>query len=137
VLLPTTADLIELVEAVRITEPHGWPGWTDSVPGETIGMWEDAQELLALVAGIPAGEGMRCFSPGFALRARTGGHPVFPEQVLFEIAFCFQCNKAWFYGPAVTAQLAHQTFDPSSGPARELLRRFQKSAKACPVARRG
>ncbi|MER7701909.1 hypothetical protein ABTX81_03260 [Kitasatospora sp. NPDC097605] len=124
-LLPTTADLIEIVEVVRITDPHGWPAWEDSVPGDTIGIWEDAQEVLTQVAGIPPGVRMRCFIPGFALRARTGRHPVFPEQVLFEIAFCFDCRAVRLYGPAVTRDIAYQTFDPDSIEARDLRRRFQ------------
>ncbi|MET8625724.1 hypothetical protein ABZW30_18580 [Kitasatospora sp. NPDC004669] len=124
-LIPTTANLIERIEAVRITDPLGWHAWMDGVPGETIGFWEDAQEVLALVAALPAGTRMRCFTPGFALRAHAGRHPVFPEQVLFEIAFCFRCQGAWLYGPAVTKDLAHQTFDPDSIPARELLLRFR------------
>ncbi|WP_329587094.1 hypothetical protein OG500_37465 [Kitasatospora sp. NBC_01250] len=127
-LLPTTADLVELVEAVRITEPHGWYQWTDTVPGETVGLWDDAQEVLALVAGLPASTRTRCFSPGFAVRAHTGPGQVFSGQVLFEIAFCFHCHAAWFYGQAVTPNLARQTFDPASAPARELLRRFRESA---------
>ncbi|MEU9073309.1 hypothetical protein ACFYUY_00445 [Kitasatospora sp. NPDC004745] len=123
-LLPTTADLIERLEVVRIDDPFGWYAWKDTVPGETIGWWEDAREVLADVAALPMGTRMRCFTPGFALRAHTGRHPVFPEQVLFEIAFCFECQGVRLYGPAVTGDLAYQTFDPGSARARELLRRF-------------
>ncbi|WP_406207265.1 hypothetical protein OH807_34455 [Kitasatospora sp. NBC_01560] len=130
--LPTTADIVELIEAVRIDDPHGWPAWTDTVPGTSIGVWEDAQEVLALVTALPAAPRMRCFVPGYALRARTGEHPVFPRVTLFEIAFCFRCNGAWSYGPAVTGDkaLAHQTFDPASAPARALLDRFRRANAA-------
>jgi hypothetical protein len=124
-LLPTTADAIELLEVVRITDPVGWFAWTDTVPGETVGIWEDAQQVLAQVAAMPPGTRMRCFSPRFALRAHTGEHPVFPHQVLFEIAFCFGCEVARFYGPAVSGNLMSQTFDPGSAHAEELLRRFR------------
>jgi hypothetical protein len=131
-LLPTTADLIERLEVVRITDPMGWPGWTDTVQGETVGHWPDAREVLALVAKLPRGTGMRCFTPGYALRAWTGAHPVFPEQVLFEIAFCFSCQRARCYGPAVTGDLEHQTFGPDSEPGRELLRRFRTCGSDLP-----
>ncbi|WP_035841444.1 hypothetical protein [Kitasatospora azatica] len=124
-LLPTTANLVELIEVVRIADPVGWYAWTDTVPGETIGLWEDAQQVLAQLEALPPGTKMRCFTPRFALRAHTGQHPDFPNQVLFEIAFCFQCEDAWFFGPAVTRESARQTFDPDSPPARELLRRFR------------
>jgi len=122
-LLPATADRIALVEAVRITDSRDRHLWTDTVPGETIGLWDDdAQEVLTLISDIPASSRMRCFNPGYAIRAHTAG-----GKRSFDIAFCFSCHWAVFYGPDAPAE-ARQTMDPASAPAIELLRRFRESA---------
>ncbi|MFC9330363.1 hypothetical protein [Kitasatospora sp. NPDC057015] len=129
-LLPTTSAMTGLVEAVRIHDPHGWSSGTSTPPDESIAHWEDAQEVLALVAALPSSPAMRCFIPGYAIRAHCEPGRLFEGQVLFEIAFCFQCRWARFRGPAVTADIASQAFDPASAPALELLRRFRESAAA-------
>ncbi|GAA0657444.1 hypothetical protein GCM10010193_05150 [Kitasatospora atroaurantiaca] len=121
-LLPATADEIVLLEAVRITDSRDRHLWTDTVPGERVGLWDDAQEVLALIRDIPASEPMRCFSPGYAIRAHAAD-----GKRLFDIAFCFRCHRAVFYGPDAPAE-ASQTMDPTSAPALELLRRFRESA---------
>ncbi|MFE0458415.1 hypothetical protein ACFW1A_04025 [Kitasatospora sp. NPDC058965] len=120
-ILPAGAGTADLLEVVRITDPMGWFGWTDSVPGETLDLWTDAQPVLDLVAAMPAGTRMRCFSPRYALRAHADA------GVLFEIAFCFECQVAGLYSTA--GKLASQTFDPAAAPAVDLLRRFRRAAR--------
>jgi hypothetical protein len=125
-LLPALATRTELIEVIRITS------WTlspfpRSVTGEDIGLWgdEDAGEVLGLIREAPEGERMRCFTPGYAIRAHDAGGP------LFEIAFCFACNGAVCLGPDVPEGLRGiQTFDPDSPQGLELLRRF----RACETA---
>ncbi|WP_181442372.1 hypothetical protein [Streptomyces tateyamensis] len=121
-ILPAGAADAELLEVVRITDPMGWFGWTDTVPGETVALWTDAQSVLAQVAALPSGTLMRCFSPRFALRAHAG------TAVLFELAFCFSCERVGLYSTG--GRSATQTFDPASPPAVELLRRFRESPTA-------
>ncbi|MCX5208685.1 hypothetical protein OG689_05150 [Kitasatospora sp. NBC_00240] len=129
-LLPTTSAMTGLVEAVRITDPSAWRTEAGTVAGETVDRWDDAQEVLALVSALPGGSAMRCFLPGFGIRAHAASGGLFAGQVLFEIAFCFSCRWARFLGAAVTPGVAGQPFDPTSAPARELLRRFRESAAA-------
>ncbi|MFG2300666.1 hypothetical protein [Actinacidiphila glaucinigra] len=122
-LLPVAAAPIEFVEAVRITaalvpRPR-------TVPGDTIDVWveDEARHVLDLIGEVPEGERARCFVPGHAVRAHSA------HEVLFEIAFCFSCNRALLLGPLVPAELrGMQGFDAGSAPGRELLRVFQEAS---------
>ncbi|OKI26740.1 hypothetical protein [Streptomyces sp. CB03911] len=129
-LIPTTSAMAGFVEAVRITDPSAWRTEAGTVAGETVDRWDDAQEVLGLVSALPVGPAMRCFVPGFGIRAHAAPGGLFEGQVLFEIAFCFSCRLAVLLGAAVTPDIAGQAFDTTSAPARELLRRFRESAAA-------
>ncbi|WP_405737517.1 hypothetical protein OG607_34625 [Streptomyces sp. NBC_01537] len=123
-LLPAVAGQTELIEAVRITSWTMSP-FPRSVPGEEIGLWagEDIEQILDLIREAPAGIRMRCFTPGYGIRAHGADLPDWP---LFEIAFCFACNGALLLGPDIPEDLRGiQLFDPDSTPGKELLRRFR------------
>jgi hypothetical protein len=101
-----------------------WSLWS-AVPGDVIGTWTDDQvdEVLDLVAALPAAEQMRCFVPRFAVRPRSG------PMVLAEVAFCFRCHNAMgIPSPHSPKTPRWFTFDPGSEPAQELLRRFRALA---------
>lgn len=120
-LLPAVAGQTGLIEAIRITSWTMSP-FPRSVPGEEIGLWagEDVEQILALIRELPEGIRMRCFTPGYAIRAHDA------EGLLFEIAFCFACNGTLLLGPDIPEGLRGiQLFDPDSPPGKELLRRFR------------
>lgn len=93
--LPETSEKTDRLECIRIDDSSNWHRWT-SVPGTTLGFWQgrEAAEILGQVAELPAGGVMRCFRPGFGIRAHSA------DQVLFEIAFCFECHNALLFQPA-------------------------------------
>lgn len=109
------------VIAVDLDLRGDWGQWS-AVPGDVIGTWTNDQvnEVLDLVAALPAAEQMRCFLPRFAVRLRSG------PTVLAEVAFCFRCHNAMgIPSPHNPGTPRWFTFDPDSEPAQELLRRFR------------
>jgi hypothetical protein len=119
-LLPAVAAQAELIEVLRINGPM--MPFPRSIPGELIGLWdgEEAARAHTLARELPAGERMRCFVPGYGIRAHDAG------GLLFEIAFCFACNGALCLGPGIPKELRGiQPFDPDSMPGQELLRRIR------------
>ncbi|MGS2641790.1 hypothetical protein [Streptosporangium sp. LJ11] len=118
-LLPTAYTRTQRLECVRIEDSSNSHRWT-SVPGTIVGTWRDSDaiELLDLVASLPAGERMRCFRPGYGIRAHDADH------LLFEIAFCFECNNALFFSPP-SGQRDLVGFKADSRPAQELLSRLR------------
>ncbi|MFC8202111.1 hypothetical protein ACFUTV_43060 [Streptomyces sp. NPDC057298] len=123
-MLPPGQEKTELLEVVRITDPRRHHNAEDLV-GDEVAIWEAAQvsDALALISSVPAGELHRCFIPGWGIRAHSA------TDLLFQIAFCFQCHAARLWGPGVPAELdGIHGFDPDTLPALELLRRFRDSA---------
>lgn len=121
-LLPATFPQVQRLECVRIDDPTGSHQWTE-VPGTVTGTWlgDEAQEVLGLVADLPPGEIMRCFMPGYGIRAHGAG------QLLFEVAFCFQCHNALILQPAPHERRDMVGFGADSQRAQDLLALF----KAC------
>ncbi|WP_326687205.1 MULTISPECIES: hypothetical protein [unclassified Streptomyces] len=119
-LLPPTSVQARRLECVRIEDPLGSLQWT-GVPGTTIGTWLDkeALEVLDLVADLPTGNVMRCFMPGYGIRAHDAG------QLLFELAFCFQCHNALILQPAPHKQRDLVGFNADSQRAQDLLALFK------------
>ena len=118
-LLPSSHDTAHLIEVVRITDPARHLTSQD-LAGTTVAIWEgdQVQEMWALIADLPGGDLQRCFLPGWGIRAHG------PEEMLFEVAFCFRCHRARFWGPGGSGAQGAQTFDAGSPAAIELLRRF-------------
>ncbi|MFF4576538.1 hypothetical protein, partial [Streptomyces sp. NPDC001410] len=80
------------------------------------------RDVLTLISSAPDSELYRCFIPGWGIRAHSA------TDLLFQIAFCFQCHGARLWGPGVPAELdGIHGFDPDSPPALELLQRFRGS----------
>jgi hypothetical protein len=130
-LLPVAAADIHRVELVRIPSSREWDEWV-TIPGKTLASAEGAHAaaIAGLVAALPDGESMRCFSPGYALKAHSA------EGVLFEIAFCFSCHNALVIVPGgARSQLL--AFDPDSPAGKELLARFRAAGQPETVPRRG
>ncbi|TCO55686.1 hypothetical protein [Actinocrispum wychmicini] len=119
-LLPVTASQVQRVDCIRIKADVEWHLVT-SVPGETIGSWQDADAaaIIDLVANLPDGEVMRCFFPGYGIRAHGA------DGILFEIAFCFRCHNVLTLSPGPQERRGLGGFDPDSQPAQELLAKFR------------
>ncbi|MFF8956245.1 hypothetical protein [Streptomyces sp. NPDC014894] len=127
-LLPPDHEKTERIEVVRIADPRQAPR-TDELVGERIASWDadPARKALALVAEAPAGDRGRCFTPRWGIRAHSAAGPLF--RISFRISFCYACDGARLWGPAVPGELARvHPFDARSAPARELLRRFEAGA---------
>ncbi|KAB2352221.1 hypothetical protein [Actinomadura rudentiformis] len=118
--LPESAVKTDRLECIRIDDLSEWHRWT-SVPGATIGTWQgsDAAEALDLVAALPTGDVMRCFLPGFGLRAYG------TDQLFFEIAFCFECHNALVIQPELDNRHDLIGFKADSRRAEDLLSRFR------------
>ncbi|MGI8332907.1 hypothetical protein ACRYCC_23395 [Actinomadura scrupuli] len=103
-----------------IFHPSEFYRWT-AIPGTTVKTWldQEALDILHLVADLPAGEVMRCFLPVYGIRA----HSI--DQLLFEIAFCFQCHYALVLRPAPRQGSDVIGFDAGSRRAKDLLARFR------------
>ncbi|MFD3655255.1 hypothetical protein [Streptomyces sp. NPDC058620] len=122
-MLPPVQEKTELIEVVRITDPMRHLSAVDLV-GDDVAIWESAlvKEALALISSAPDSELHRCFIPGWGIRAHSA------TDLVFQIAFCFQCHGARLWGPGVPAELdGIHGFDPDSSPALELLERFRGS----------
>ncbi|MEV7960409.1 hypothetical protein ACFVZR_39200 [Streptomyces sp. NPDC058316] len=122
-LLPPVQEKTELIEVVRITDPMRHLSAPNLV-GDEVAIWEAAQvrDALTLISSAPESELYRCFIPGWGIRAHSA------TDLLFQIAFCFQCHGARLWGPGVPAELdGIHGFDPDSPPALELLQRFRGS----------
>ncbi|MET8957404.1 hypothetical protein [Streptomyces sp. NPDC004533] len=122
-LLPPIQEKTELIEVVRITDPMRHLSAANLV-GDDVAIWEAAQvsDALTLISSAPDSERYRCFAPGWGIRAHSA------TDLLFQIAFCFQCHGARLWGPGVPAELEGiQGFDPGSPPALELLQQFRSS----------
>ncbi|MFD5449442.1 hypothetical protein [Streptomyces sp. NPDC127100] len=122
-MLPPVQETIELVEVVRITDPMRHISSEDLV-GDDVAIWEAAQagDALTLIGSVPDSELRRCFFPGWGVRAHSA------NELLFQVAFCYECHGARLWGPGVPAELSRiQGFDPDSPPALELLQRFRGS----------
>ncbi|MBM9509458.1 hypothetical protein [Actinacidiphila acididurans] len=120
-LLPPVHEKTELIEVVRITDPMRHLSAADLV-GDDVAIWEGAEvgDALALISSLPDSERYRCFAPGWGIRAHSA------TDLLFQIAFCFQCHGARLWGPGLPAGSEEfQDFDPDSPPALELLQRFR------------
>ena len=119
-LLPSTSAQMHSLECVRIDDPTGFHLWA-AVPGTSVGtlLDQEAAELLDVVASLPNGEIMRCFVPGFGIRARSAD-----GAVLFEVAFCFQCNNALILRPEPDERQDFVGFNAESRQGQELLARF-------------
>jgi hypothetical protein len=119
--LPVTSPQTQSLECIRIDGPREPYRWT-AVPGTTIGklLGEEALEFLDLVAALSSGEIMRCFVPGYGIRARNAD-----ELVLFEIAFCFKCNNALILEHVPRKQRDFVGFKADSRRAQDLLARFR------------
>ena len=103
------------------TKARRLEAWT--IAGDLLGSWEDAEaaEVLALVASLPAGEPMRCFSPAYAIWAHDAD-----DEVLFDLEFCFGC---FWVGVREAGDRQHLVaFDAKSTRAQELLARFKAFA---------
>ncbi|MEV4975372.1 hypothetical protein [Streptomyces scopuliridis] len=112
-----------MIEVVRITDPMRHLSAKDLV-GDDVAIWEAAQvcDALMLISSVPDSELRRCFIPGWGIRAHSA------TDLLFQIAFCFQCHGARLWGPDVPGELdGIRGFDPGSPPALELLQRFRGS----------
>lgn len=97
---------------------HRLEAWT--VKGDLLGSWNDAEvsAILSLIASLPSGEPMRCFSPGYAIWAHAAD-----GEVLFDLEFCFEC---FWVGVREAGKRRHLVaFDTDSPPARELLAHFK------------
>ncbi|MER6796214.1 hypothetical protein [Amycolatopsis mediterranei] len=118
---------IRRVELVRVGNSREWDEW-DAVPGETLGsvVGADAAAIAGLVAGLPDGESMRCFSPAYALKAHGA------EGVLVEIAFCFRCHNALVVVPG-GGRPGLVAFEPDSPAGRALLARFKAVDRTTPT----
>ncbi|MGW4882944.1 hypothetical protein ACWEPI_41110 [Streptomyces sp. NPDC004262] len=124
-LLPAVSTQTELIEVIRITAAMRNP-FSDALAGEDTALWETEQvrEVLELITELPEGERQRCFLPGWGIRAHSA------SALLFEVAFCFQCNGARLWGPAVPGEHhGIQSFDPDSTPGRSLLARFRATGQ--------
>ncbi|WP_327318578.1 hypothetical protein [Streptomyces sp. NBC_01235] len=119
-LLPSTSPQTRRLECVRIEDPTGSHEWT-GVPGTTTRTWLDkeALEILDLVTDLPTGDVMRCFMPGYGIRAHNA------DQLLFEIAFCFQCHNALILQPAPHKRRDLVGFKADSRLAQHLLALFK------------
>ncbi|MFF4350374.1 hypothetical protein [Streptomyces sp. NPDC001530] len=112
-----------MIEVVRITDPMRLLSAANLV-GDDVAFWEAAQvsDALTLISSVPDSELHRCFIPGWGIRAHSG------TDLLFQIAFCFQCHGARLWGPGVPAESEGiHGLDPASAPALELLQRFRSS----------
>lgn len=120
-LLPPGHEKTELIEVVRITDTLRHMTSADLV-GDEVAVWEAsrAEETLAHVEALPDGPLMRCFFPGWGIRAHSS------SGLLFQVAFCFQCNGARLWGPSAPAELdTIHGFDAESGVAQGLLAEFR------------
>ncbi|MEU9913703.1 hypothetical protein [Streptomyces sp. NPDC051001] len=95
-LLPPGHEKTELIEVVRITDPIRHMSSPDLV-GDEVAIWEAARvtETLKSVGALPDSPLMRCFFPGWGIRAHSA------SGLLFQVAFCFQCHGARLWGPTV------------------------------------
>jgi len=128
--MPLIADAGQVqdidVVAVALGRSPNWSQWT-ALPGEVIGTWsgETVGVALELIAALPEAEQMRCFTPSYGIRLRTG------TAVLAEVAFCFRCRNALALPTAHTPNVPGWfTFDPGSAPAQQLLQMFRDCAGA-------
>jgi hypothetical protein len=122
-ILPSSQEKTELIEVVRITDPMRHLSASDLV-GDDVAIWQAAQvsDALTLISSAPDSELHRCFIPGWGIRARSA------TDLLFQIAFCFECHGARLWGPGVPSELdGIHGFDPDSPQALELLQRFRDS----------
>ncbi|MEU5888271.1 hypothetical protein ABZ835_15745 [Streptomyces sp. NPDC047461] len=120
-LLPPGHEKTELIEVVRITDPIRHMSSPDLV-GDEVAIWEAARvtETLESVGALPDSPLMRCFFPGWGIRAHSAA------GLLFQVAFCFQCHGARLWGPSVPDELdTIHGFDADSMGARGLLARFR------------
>ena len=117
--LPVSATDVRRAQLVRIRSSREWDEW-NTVPGETLGWAEggDAAAIVRLVADLPDGESMRCFSPVYALKVHGA------EGVLVELAFCFRCHNALVVVPG-GGRPGLVAFEPGSPAGQALLARFK------------
>lgn len=119
-ILPATFPQTHSLECVRIDDIPESGLWT-AIPGKTIATWRDreALEILDLVSDLPAGDVMRCFMPAYGIRAYSA------DQLLFEIAFCFQCDNALILEPDCHERRDLVGFKADSRRGQDLLARFR------------
>ncbi|MFD6111578.1 hypothetical protein ACFWG0_15895 [Streptomyces yangpuensis] len=114
------------LDVVRISA--GPERWGDPMTGDVTARWEGAEAAgaLALIGKFPTAQQTLCgFAPGWGVRA-YGHDPAAPP--LFEAAFCYGCDLAWLWGPAVPEGLGRQPFASDSPNAQYLLLRFREAA---------
>lgn len=102
-------------------QAHRLEAWT--IQGDLLGSWEgpEVAPVLALVASLPAGDPMRCFTPAYAIWAHGAD-----GEVLFDLEFCFGCFWVGVREAGERQDLV--AFDAESAPARQLLAWFQAFA---------
>lgn len=98
------------VIAVDLDPYRDWSQWS-AVPRDVIGPWtnEQVEEVLDLVAALPAAEQMRCFVPSFAVRLRSR------PTVLAEVAFVSAAITRWGFHPRTARR--HRDGSPSTPTA--------------------
>ncbi|KJY16702.1 MULTISPECIES: hypothetical protein [Streptomyces] len=125
--LPVSAvRATDRLDVVRVSAGPARRG--EPMTGEVTARWEGAEAAgaLTLIGKLPTAQQTLCgFAPGWGVRA-YGGDPAAPP--LFEAAFCYGCDEAWLWGPAVPEHLGRQQFDSGSPNAQYLLLRFREAA---------
>ncbi|MGW7441341.1 hypothetical protein [Streptomyces sp. NPDC054849] len=118
------------IDVVRVCA--GPDQWGDPMTGDVVGRWEgpEAAATLALIRKLPTAQMTLCaFAPGWGIRAY--GDPAAPP--LFEVAFCYGCDKVWLWGPQAPEHLGRQEFASDSPNAQYLRLRFRE-AESSPAA---
>lgn len=120
-LLPEpAAEAACLIEVVWIPDVHAVFD-APALPGVEYALWEGEKvsRAMELVRALPDGELARCFTPRFGFRVHG------PERLLFEIAFCFSCDRALLWGEGLPSRMRGQLFDGEDPAAQALLADFR------------
>jgi hypothetical protein len=120
-LLPISHEKTELIEVVRIVDPIRHISAED-LTGDEVAVWQAPQtaQILALIRDLPGSDLHRCFFPGWGVRAHSA------TDLLFQLAFCFDCHGIRLWGPGVPAgQEGLHSFAPDSASAQKLLQQFR------------
>ena len=108
------------VEVLRVARDWAYWGEWSTVPGVMLAtvVGAEAQELLALVAGLPDAMRAACFFPRYGLRAWGD------DGILAEAAICYECSN----GIVATPDGQHDWFGfaPKSEPGQSLLRELTR-----------
>ncbi|MEU9234969.1 hypothetical protein [Streptomyces subrutilus] len=127
--LPTAGPAPTRLDVVRITA--GPETWGEPMTGDVVAHWTgpDIITALTVIGKLAPGVPYLCgFAPGWGIRAYAGPAP----DPLYEAAFCYGCDAAWFWGPAVPEPLRRQSFDAESPNAQYLRLRFRDCLRPPP-----